>query len=106
MFPVNNPVFEVKVLPLTLTIYLEKELIELWDNILLRCGGDFFTVELGNWYCFLTSIIEFDPDYSYMCVLLVKNDNQDPKQVTTVHNSHVIALSQVCPNNLNGGSLT
>ncbi|XP_050388260.1 chromatin modification-related protein EAF1 B-like isoform X2 [Argentina anserina] len=35
-----------------------------------------------------------------------QNDNQDPKQVTTVHNSHVFALSQVCPNNLNGGSLT
>ncbi|KAL6208948.1 hypothetical protein ACLB2K_019891 [Fragaria x ananassa] len=35
-----------------------------------------------------------------------QNDNQDPKQVTTIHNSHVIALSQVCPNNLNGGSLT
>ncbi|XP_016650804.1 PREDICTED: chromatin modification-related protein EAF1 B-like isoform X1 [Prunus mume] len=35
-----------------------------------------------------------------------QNDNQDPKQITTVHNSHVIALSQVCPNNLNGGLLT
>ncbi|KAM5563088.1 hypothetical protein ABKV19_018000 [Rosa sericea] len=35
-----------------------------------------------------------------------QSDNQDPKQVTTVHNSHVIALSQVCPNNLNGGILT
>ncbi|KAM1234258.1 hypothetical protein ACFX13_003938 [Malus domestica] len=35
-----------------------------------------------------------------------QNDNQDLKQVTTVHNSHVMALSQVCPNNLNGGVLT
>ncbi|XP_058756978.1 chromatin modification-related protein EAF1 B-like isoform X3 [Vicia villosa] len=35
-----------------------------------------------------------------------QNDNQDLKQITTVHNSHVIALSQVCPNNLNGGLLT
>ncbi|CAI8612409.1 unnamed protein product [Vicia faba] len=35
-----------------------------------------------------------------------QNDNQDLKQIATVHNSHVIALSQVCPNNLNGGLLT
>ncbi|XP_057437066.1 chromatin modification-related protein EAF1 B-like isoform X4 [Lotus japonicus] len=35
-----------------------------------------------------------------------QNDNQDLKQLTPVHNSHVIALSQVCPNNLNGGVLT
>ncbi|CAK8541399.1 unnamed protein product [Lathyrus sativus] len=35
-----------------------------------------------------------------------QNDNQDLKQLVTVHNSHVIALSQVCPNNLNGGLLT
>ncbi|KAG4120452.1 hypothetical protein ERO13_D11G144700v2 [Gossypium hirsutum] len=32
--------------------------------------------------------------------------NQDPKQIVPVHNSHVIALSQVCPNNRNGGVLT
>ena len=35
-----------------------------------------------------------------------QNDNQDLKQLATMHNSHVIALSQVCPNNLNGGLLT
>ncbi|PPD97841.1 hypothetical protein GOBAR_DD05095 [Gossypium barbadense] len=35
-----------------------------------------------------------------------QHDNQDPKQIVPVHNSHVIALSQVCPNNLNGGVLT
>nr|XP_008372482.2 chromatin modification-related protein EAF1 B-like isoform X1 [Malus domestica]XP_017187926.2 chromatin modification-related protein EAF1 B-like isoform X1 [Malus domestica]XP_028958333.1 chromatin modification-related protein EAF1 B-like isoform X1 [Malus domestica]XP_028958334.1 chromatin modification-related protein EAF1 B-like isoform X1 [Malus domestica] len=35
-----------------------------------------------------------------------QNENQDPKQITTVHNSHVVALSQVSPNNLNGGVLT
>lgn len=35
-----------------------------------------------------------------------QSDNQDLKQIATVHNSHVIALSQVCPNNLNGGFLT
>ncbi|XP_004514270.1 chromatin modification-related protein EAF1 B-like isoform X2 [Cicer arietinum] len=35
-----------------------------------------------------------------------QNDNQDLKQLAPVHNSHVIALSQVCPNNLNGGLLT
>ncbi|CAI0426598.1 unnamed protein product [Linum tenue] len=34
-----------------------------------------------------------------------QNDTQDPKQIP-VHNSHVIALSQVCPNNLNGSILT
>ncbi|KAK8611734.1 hypothetical protein V6N13_131777 [Hibiscus sabdariffa] len=34
-----------------------------------------------------------------------QHDNQDPKQIVPVHNSHVIALSQVCPNNLNGGVL-
>ncbi|KAK7286817.1 hypothetical protein RJT34_22080 [Clitoria ternatea] len=33
-------------------------------------------------------------------------ENQDLKQLVPVHNSHVIALSQVCPNNLNGGLLT
>ncbi|XP_042419924.1 chromatin modification-related protein EAF1 B-like isoform X4 [Zingiber officinale] len=32
--------------------------------------------------------------------------NQEPKQITTAHSSHVVALSQVCPNNLNGGILT
>ncbi|KAK8688612.1 hypothetical protein V6N13_087366 [Hibiscus sabdariffa] len=35
-----------------------------------------------------------------------QHDNQDLKQIVPVHNSHVIALSQVCPNNLNGGVLT
>ncbi|KAK7293095.1 hypothetical protein RJT34_15956 [Clitoria ternatea] len=35
-----------------------------------------------------------------------QNDIQDVKQLAPVHNSHVIALSQVCPNNLNGGVLT
>uniref|UniRef100_A0A2N9I759 Myb-like domain-containing protein n=1 Tax=Fagus sylvatica TaxID=28930 RepID=A0A2N9I759_FAGSY len=35
-----------------------------------------------------------------------QSDNQDPKQIASVHNSHVVALSQVCPNNLNGGILT
>ncbi|KAK8570007.1 hypothetical protein V6N13_002714 [Hibiscus sabdariffa] len=35
-----------------------------------------------------------------------QHDNQDPKQIVPVHNSHVIALSQVCLNNLNGGVLT
>uniref|UniRef100_A0A2P2MU04 Chromatin modification-related protein EAF1 B-like n=1 Tax=Rhizophora mucronata TaxID=61149 RepID=A0A2P2MU04_RHIMU len=33
-------------------------------------------------------------------------DNQDPKQMAAVHNSHMFALSQVCPNNLNEGVLT
>ncbi|KAK9282032.1 hypothetical protein L1049_004944 [Liquidambar formosana] len=35
-----------------------------------------------------------------------QSDNQDVKQIAPAHNSHVIALSQVCPNNLNGGFLT
>ncbi|XP_012490842.1 chromatin modification-related protein EAF1 B isoform X8 [Gossypium raimondii] len=35
-----------------------------------------------------------------------QHDNQDPKQIVPVHNSHVIALSPVCPNKLNGGVLT
>ncbi|KAJ7950438.1 chromatin modification-related protein EAF1 B-like [Quillaja saponaria] len=35
-----------------------------------------------------------------------QNDNQDHKQIAPVHNSHVISVSQVCPNNLNGGFLT
>ncbi|GMJ09005.1 hypothetical protein like AT3G24880 [Hibiscus trionum] len=35
-----------------------------------------------------------------------QHDNRDLKQIVPVHNSHVIALSQVCPNNLNGGVLT
>ncbi|KAK9129379.1 hypothetical protein Sjap_009866 [Stephania japonica] len=35
-----------------------------------------------------------------------KNDNQDQKQITPVHNSHVVSLSHVCPNNLNGVILT
>lgn len=34
---------------------------------------------------------------------LFKNDNQDPKQLQQPHGSHTVALSQVCPNNLNGG---
>ncbi|KVI12301.1 HAS subgroup [Cynara cardunculus var. scolymus] len=32
-----------------------------------------------------------------------ENDNQDPKQLQQPHSSHAFALSQVCPNNLNGG---
>ncbi|GKV00672.1 hypothetical protein SLEP1_g13329 [Rubroshorea leprosula] len=32
----------------------------------------------------------------------IQNKNQDTKQMVAVHNSHLIALSQVCPNNLNG----
>ncbi|KAG8486908.1 hypothetical protein CXB51_020507 [Gossypium anomalum] len=43
-------------------------------------------------------------------ILISKKQNywrsQDLKQIVPVHNSHVIALSQVCPNNLNGGVLT
>ncbi|XP_028797156.1 chromatin modification-related protein EAF1 B isoform X2 [Neltuma alba] len=35
-----------------------------------------------------------------------QNDNQDAKQIMTVDNSHVIALSKVSPNNRNGGLLT
>ncbi|KAF5207057.1 Chromatin modification-related protein eaf1 b [Thalictrum thalictroides] len=35
-----------------------------------------------------------------------KNDNQAVKQITAVHNSHAAALTQVCPNNLNGVILT
>ncbi|KAI3461860.1 hypothetical protein Pfo_018523 [Paulownia fortunei] len=34
-----------------------------------------------------------------------QNDNQDPKQLQQPHSSHTIALSQVCPNNLNGGPI-
>ncbi|KAK4441008.1 Chromatin modification-related protein EAF1 B [Sesamum alatum] len=32
-----------------------------------------------------------------------QNDNQDPKPLQQPHSSHTTALSQVCPNNLNGG---
>ncbi|KAI3782887.1 hypothetical protein L2E82_12945 [Cichorium intybus] len=32
-----------------------------------------------------------------------QNDNQDPKQLQQPHSSHAFALSQVIPNNLNGG---
>ncbi|KAH1129053.1 hypothetical protein J1N35_000431 [Gossypium stocksii] len=35
-----------------------------------------------------------------------QHDNQDLKQIVPVHNSHVMSLSQVSPNNLNGGVLT
>ncbi|KAJ4969404.1 hypothetical protein NE237_016105 [Protea cynaroides] len=35
-----------------------------------------------------------------------QNGNQELKQIAPVHNSHVLALSQVCLNNLNGGPLT
>ncbi|KAF8113187.1 hypothetical protein N665_0054s0005 [Sinapis alba] len=35
-----------------------------------------------------------------------QNDGRDPKQIVPVHNSQVMALSQVFPNNLNGGVLT
>ncbi|RWR83969.1 chromatin modification-related protein EAF1 B-like protein isoform X1 [Cinnamomum micranthum f. kanehirae] len=36
----------------------------------------------------------------------VKNDIQEVKQFTTAHSSHTLALSDVCPNNSNGGFLT
>ncbi|XP_044504174.1 chromatin modification-related protein EAF1 B-like isoform X2 [Mangifera indica] len=35
-----------------------------------------------------------------------QNDNQDLRQIVAVHNSHVLALSQVCPHNLSGAVLT
>ncbi|KAJ6390052.1 hypothetical protein OIU77_024300 [Salix suchowensis] len=35
-----------------------------------------------------------------------QNENQDPKQIAAAHNSHYIALSQACSNNLNGGVLS
>ncbi|KAL2336842.1 hypothetical protein Fmac_011288 [Flemingia macrophylla] len=35
-----------------------------------------------------------------------QNENQDLKQLVPVHTSHMSALKQVCPNNLNGGLLT
>ncbi|KAG6722046.1 hypothetical protein I3842_03G142200 [Carya illinoinensis] len=35
-----------------------------------------------------------------------QSDNQDLKQIGPVHNSHAVAVNQVCPNNLNGGALT
>jgi hypothetical protein len=37
---------------------------------------------------------------------IFKNDGRDSKQIVPVHNSQVMALSQVFPNNLNGGVLT
>ncbi|KAK7287343.1 hypothetical protein RIF29_00614 [Crotalaria pallida] len=36
----------------------------------------------------------------------MQNDDQDLKHLAPIHNSHVIALSQVFPNNLNGALLT
>ncbi|CAH8276964.1 unnamed protein product [Arabidopsis lyrata] len=36
----------------------------------------------------------------------IQNDGRDPKQIVPVHNSQVMALSHVFPNNLNGGVLT
>ncbi|URD79462.1 HSA [Musa troglodytarum] len=38
--------------------------------------------------------------------LQFKNDNQEQKPMTPAHTSHVVALSHVCPNNVNGGILT
>ncbi|KAK6937645.1 hypothetical protein RJ641_031153 [Dillenia turbinata] len=35
-----------------------------------------------------------------------QSENQDVKQIAPVHNSHVVALSQVSANSLNGGPLT
>lgn len=35
-----------------------------------------------------------------------QNDSQDLKQIAPVHSSHHVALSQVIPNNVNGGILT
>ncbi|KAH9622601.1 hypothetical protein KSS87_021568, partial [Heliosperma pusillum] len=35
-----------------------------------------------------------------------KNDNQDLKHIAPAHGSHVLSLSQVIPNNVNGGVLT
>ncbi|CAK9168219.1 unnamed protein product [Ilex paraguariensis] len=36
---------------------------------------------------------------------MTQNNNQDPKQLQQPHGSHTIALSQVFPNNLNGGPI-
>ncbi|KAK9757174.1 hypothetical protein RND81_01G145600 [Saponaria officinalis] len=35
-----------------------------------------------------------------------KNDHQDMRQIASAHSSHVLSLSQVIPNNVNGGVLT
>ncbi|WOK93485.1 chromatin modification-related protein EAF1 B-like isoform X4 [Canna indica] len=37
---------------------------------------------------------------------LTSCSRQESKLITSAHNSHVVALSQVCPNNLSGGILT
>lgn len=37
---------------------------------------------------------------------IFKKDGRDPKQIVPVHNSQVMALSHVFPNNLNGSVLT
>ncbi|GAB2298526.1 hypothetical protein Dimus_032590 [Dionaea muscipula] len=34
-----------------------------------------------------------------------QNNNQDPKQIAPVHGSHIATLSQVIPNNVNGGGV-
>ncbi|XP_042481011.1 chromatin modification-related protein EAF1 B-like, partial [Macadamia integrifolia] len=35
-----------------------------------------------------------------------QNGNQEPKKIAPVHNSHILAVSQVCANSLTGGPLT
>lgn len=58
----------------------------------------FVLVHCSSLNLFLTNI--------FSVVYHVKNETHDLRQVVPVHNSHVIALSQVCPNNLNGCILT
>lgn len=55
---------------------------------------------------FLHLLVKIFPDYKPVFLHIIKSDNQDLKQIGPVHNSHAVAVNQVCPNNLNGGVLT
>ncbi|XP_047965336.1 chromatin modification-related protein EAF1 B-like [Salvia hispanica] len=60
--------------------------------------------DLGPNWELVSDAINSTLQFKYFIYLIsVKNDNQDPKQLQQPHGSHAFALSQIFPNNLNGG---
>lgn len=102
-------------LPVSLILFWSGELVELHKiNIYhlrrIECWIHFFQISLvyGRSVNLLFSlcllyILLFQVAVTFSCFLM-KGENYDLKQIQQPHDSHMHALSQLCPSNLNGGS--
>ncbi|KAL0436159.1 UNVERIFIED_CONTAM: Chromatin modification-related protein EAF1 A [Sesamum radiatum] len=57
------------------------------------------------YYCRISRCLDMLEQFLLRAHSCFSNDNQDPRQLQQPHSSHTTALSQVCPNNLNGGPI-